>query len=124
DYYDLRFTTIGLQLELLPVVSSGTYVIQYVKQWPGFSGDSDVWVGLPRTDELIVLRAAAKAARKEGNSDLAAQLDKERAELFENVQAMSPWLDMRNAPIIRDHREGPRDPFAYQVDNRWPGWGD
>jgi hypothetical protein len=117
--YDVRIDpTSGPVLEMLPAPSSVQYRVEYILEHPGFASDSTVWYGPARSDELIVLSAAAKAMRKEGNDQGAAQLDRERALLLEKVTGMASWFDMRNPPKIRDVESMKRfaDPFRYQVD--------
>lgn len=119
-YYDTRVdATSGPVVELLPTPSSGTYRIFYVLEHPGFAGDSTEWYGPGRSDELIVLRSAAKAMRKEGNDQGAAQLDREYAMLLEKVQNMAGWFNQRHATLIRDVGSpfsSPRSPDGFDYD--------
>lgn len=119
SHYEVRIDpTNGPVLELLPLPSSGTYRVQYVLEHPGFAGESTEWYGPGRSDELLVLRAAAKGCRKEGNDQGAAQLDREYLLLLEKVQNMASWFDMRNPATIRDvgnMLDVGRDPFDYDV---------
>lgn len=119
SYYEMRIDpTSGPVLELLPVPSSGTYRVEYVLEWAGFSADSDTWYGPARSDEMVAIRAAVKGLRKEGDDQGAAQLEAEYARLFETVTAMASWFDMRNPPTIRDVGSGlqvARDAFDYDV---------
>lgn len=118
-HYDVRIDpTNGPVLELLPLPSSGSYLVQYIVEHPGFSGDSVEWYGPARSDELVVLRAASKGMRKEGNDQGASQLDAEYAMVLEKVQNMAGWFRMRHSAVIRDVRAsnfGPRDGFDYDV---------
>ena len=112
--------TNGPVLELLPLPSSGTYRVDYILEHPGFAADGTPWYGPGRSDELIVLRTAGKAMRKEGNDSGAAQVDREYDYLLAKVQNQASWFDMRNAPRIRDAGPdifggGVRDPFDYDV---------
>ncbi len=117
-YYQVLIDpTNGPTLELLPAPSGTLYHIDYTLEYPGFADDAAVWYGPARSDELIVLSAAAKGMRKEGNDQGAAQVDRERALLLEKVTGMASWFDMRNPPTIRDVNSMPRlSPFDYQVD--------
>jgi hypothetical protein len=113
--------TNGPVLELLPLPSSGTYRVLYTLEHPGFAADGTEWYGPARSDELVVLKAAAAGMRKEGNDQGAAQLDREYAVLLEKVQNMAGWFDMNNGASIRD--VGPaaalgsssRMPFDFEV---------
>lgn len=120
SHYDVRIDpTSGPVIELLPLPSAGTYRIHYITEYPGFSGDSDTWYGPARSDELIILRAAMKGCRKEGNDQGAAQLEREYGQLLEKVQEMGSWFNMRSATLIRDvgrlqeDRRALRLPFDY-----------
>ena len=119
--YDLVMSSTGPSVELLPRDSSHTFVVEYVREYAGFSGDSDTWFGPARSDEMIVLLAAIKGMRKEGNDQGATQLEKEYARLFEKVVNMASWLNMRNPPTIRDVGGGPgissaqRFPFDFDI---------
>ncbi len=122
SHYEMRIdATNGPVLELLPLPSSGTYRVEYILEHPGFSGDSVSWYGPGRSDELLVLKAAAKGCRKEGNDQGAKQLSDEYVYLLSKVQAMASWFDQRNAATIRDVGMeaqlggGRRDPFDYDV---------
>jgi hypothetical protein len=120
-YYQALVTTTGLQLELLPP-TSGTYRVEYVPEFTGFAGDATEWHGPLRSDELVVLAAAAKGCRKEGNDQGAAALDREYLLLREKVQNMASWVNARHSATIRDVgnplRPG-RMPFDYNVDGDW-----
>jgi hypothetical protein len=122
--YDVRIDpTNGPTLELLPAPGAGViYRVEYILEHPGFlASDATVWYGPARSDELLVLSAAAKAARKEGNDQGASQLDRERLLMLEKVTNMASWFDMRNSPKIRDVGSMTKlDPFAYQVDGLDP----
>lgn len=100
--YDVRIDpTSGPVVELLPA-ATGTCRVHYVPEHPGFANDAAEWYGPARSDELIVLRSAAKAMRKEGNDQGARQLDNEYSELLFKVQTMASWFNMRHSVKIRD----------------------
>lgn len=119
-YYNIMIDpTAGPQLELFPVQSSGTYRVEYIPEWPGFSADGDTWYGPARSDELVSIRAAIKGLRKEGDDQGALNLEAEYERVFEKVTAMASWFDLRNPPVIRDVNSGlsvPRDAFDYDVE--------
>ena len=118
--YEVRLSpTQGTVVELFPPQTSGSYRVDFVPEFAGFVNDTDPWYGPSRTDELIALKAAMKAARKEGNT--AQDLNAEYQELLQKVINQAGWLDMRNAPQIRDvSMTSPRSAFDYQVAG--PGW--
>jgi hypothetical protein len=103
SYYEVRVDPSGngLTVAFYPHVP-GSYVVHYVPEHQGLVNDSSEWLGPARSDELIVLRAASKGMRKEGNDQGAAQLDKEYTVMLQKVQELASWLDMRNPPTIRD----------------------
>lgn len=116
--YGVTVSTAGVQIELLPL-TTGTYRVEYIADFTGFAADATVWHGPVRSDELIVLAAAAKGCRKEGNDQGAAQLDREYAIMLEKVQNMAGWLNMRHSATIRDVGNplgGIRNGFDYNVD--------
>lgn len=119
EYYDIRIDpTNGPALWLFPPQTSGSYVVHYVGEHPGLAADGTSWYGPARSDELVVLRAAAKGCRKENNDQAAAQLDKEYDMMLDSVKRMASWFDMRGgAGTIRD--VGPlattRMPFDYDI---------
>ena len=118
DYDVLIDPTLGPVVELFPRPSAGTYRVEYIAEHPGFAADGTAWYGPARSDELIVLRAAAKGMRKEGNDQDAMQLDREYSMLLDKVQQMASWFDMRNPQTIRDVGDPllpVRDPFDYDV---------
>ncbi len=100
--YQALITASGYSIEILPASAGYSYLVEYVAEYPGFSGESDTWYGPARSDELIVLKAAMKACRKEGNDQGAQFLAQEYAELKQTVQNMANWFNMRNAATIRD----------------------
>jgi hypothetical protein len=118
-YYELLVdATQGTVIRFYPNAASGSYQVDYIPEIAGFSNDSDVWYGPARSDELLVIRAAEKAMKKEGPARLqeAAGLRSEYGEVFEKVTNAASWVDMRNTARIRDtQRSAVRDPFAYPV---------
>lgn len=120
EFYDFRIDpTSGPVVELLPTPSSGTYRVHYILEWPGFSADADVWYGPARSDELLVLKAAAKGCDKEGNTQGAEKLEREYGRLLAKVANLAGAFDQRNPPKIRDVQGGigvRRDAFDYDVE--------
>lgn len=118
-HYDIRIdASAGIGVEFLPYVAGTQVRVEYVAEYPGFVNDASVWPGPARSDELVVLRAAAAGMRKEGNDQGAAQLDREYAQLLEQVQNMASWVDMRNPATITNVNSGfsiARMPFDYEV---------
>jgi hypothetical protein len=107
----------GPTLELLPAPTGTLYHVDYTLEYPGFANDTTVWYGPARSDELIVLGAAAKANLKEGDRSAAGELLQERAALLEKVIGMASWFDARNPATIRDVNSMPRlNPFDFQID--------
>jgi hypothetical protein len=120
EYYTLTIDAAasGLAVSLFPQPTSGTYRVQYGAAFNAFSADGTAWPGPPGSDELVGLRAAAMAMRKEGNDQGAAQLDREYAVTLESVQTMASWLNMRHPTLIRDVGDpltSARDPFDFDV---------
>lgn len=106
-------------ISFFPRPSGGSYIIQYILDWPGFTNDGSVWPYAARTDELIVLMAAAKGCRKEGEISDAEVLEHEYQSLWERVVQSIGSLDMRNGEVIRDVQGGStatRGPFDYFAD--------
>lgn len=117
EFYNVMVSPVnGPVIELLPAVLGGTYRVDYVPEWPGFSGDSDTWYGPARSDELVILRAATKALRKEGSTQDAADLDREYEALFQKVMNYASALHLRDPAQIRDESGlGARYAFDYPV---------
>lgn len=117
SFYEVRQdVTLGTVIELFPTMSTGTYIVQYIPEFGGFANDTATWQGPPRSDELLVLKAAAKGAYKEQNSSLAQEIEREYAALFQKVTAAASWLDMRNPAQIRDESSASsRVTFDYPV---------
>lgn len=117
--YDVRIdATSGIGIEVPGAGAGYTVKVEYVGEWPGFTGDSTVWPGPARSDELVVLKAAIKGCRKENNDQSAQFLAQEYEYLKECVQEMASWTNMRHAAMIRDVRGslGPsRLPGDYNV---------
>lgn len=108
----------GIIVELYPLRSTGTIRIDYILDFPGFSGDSAIWPGPARSDELVALKAAMMAMRKEGNDQGAAQLEREYREVLQAVQELSSWVDMRQPAMIRDVGDPlglPRSAFDFDI---------
>ena len=82
--------------------SAGTYFVDYVADFAGFANDAAVWRGPARSDELLVLLAAAKGCKKEGRTDAAESLRSEYRELLVKVKDLASWFDQRNSAMIRD----------------------
>jgi hypothetical protein len=116
-HYEVRIDpTLGPVIELLPAQTGGTYLVHYVSEHPGLPTDGTNWYGPARSDELIVLAAAAKGLRKEGDDQGADRLMMEYGRLWEKVLNMASWFDQRNAPVIRDVMTfSRRDPFDFDV---------
>jgi hypothetical protein len=100
--YAIAVATNGYMVELLPIPRGGSYVVEYVSEFAGFTADNDVWHGPARSDELIVLKAAMKACRKEGNDQGARFLEGEYQYLLQCVQDLASWVMMRHGATIRD----------------------
>jgi hypothetical protein len=118
QFYNVRIDpTSGPVIEFLPVPSSGTYRVQYITEHPGFSADGDTWYGPARSDELIVLIAAMKGLRKEGQVSDANALQAEYQDLLMHVITTANWVDLRNSATIRDVNplSPTRDPFDWDV---------
>lgn len=97
---------------------TGSYVVHYVAEFPGFTNDAASWYGPARSDEMIALKAAIKGMRKEGDDQGARELEREYAALYETVVRMASWFDMRNPPTIRDTGEqltATRMPFDFDI---------
>jgi hypothetical protein len=91
--------------------------VRYLMVPVAMSADGDVWFGPARSDELVVLRAAMKGMRKEGNDQGAGQVQGEYAEVLDKVLRMASWFDQRNAGTIRDVSplSVAKDPFDYDA---------
>lgn len=100
--YNVHVAANGTHIEVLPITTGCTILVEYVPEYTGFSGDSDPWLGPARSDELIVLKAAMKACRKEGNDQGARFLEGEYQYLQQCVQDMASWVNMRHSATIRD----------------------
>lgn len=123
-YYHIRVSsTQGPVVEFLPKPTSGTFRVDHIAEFAGFAADGTVWFGPARSDELIVLKAASKFCKKEGEVADAQALMQEYAELFQKVVGAASWLDMRNQPVIRDvEGMASRDLFKFNVvgpDHDW-----
>lgn len=115
EYYEVRHdVSAGPVVELLPRVA-GTYYVDYIPGFSGFANDSSVWRGPYGSDELVALYAARFGARKEGRVDDAAVLLQDYGTALKDLQRTAGWLDLRNAPRIRESVQHPglRNPFDY-----------
>jgi hypothetical protein len=113
--YEVLVDPTGTVIRFFPLVS-GTFEVEYIAEPVDFSADADYWRGPMRSDELIVLRAAAKGCRKEGRRGDAADLLSDYKELLEKVKDSASWVDQRNTPRIRDVMGSQRrDPFDYPI---------
>lgn len=102
-HYDVRIDpSAGMVIEVLPFAAGYTIAVDYIAEYPGLPNDASVWYGPARSDELIVLRAAIKGCRKEGNDQGARFLEGEYAGLMQSVQDMASWVNMRAPAMIRD----------------------
>lgn len=111
-FYEVRTGVAGSVIEFFPRVG-GTYFVDYIADFPGFANDASVWQGPPRSDELIVLKAAARGARKESRASDANQLDAEYGALLLKVKELASWYDMRNPAEMRDSRPL-SEPFSFR----------
>lgn len=115
--YEVTTEIDGPHLKVFPPFATGTVVVRYVPAWPGFTSDTDRWVGPGNSDELLVLMAAAAGCRKEGEVSDARALEEEYRLLWDKVIAQAAWFDQRGLPRIRDveSRKWPVDPFDFEV---------
>lgn len=111
-FYEVRTGVTGPVIEFFPR-TAGTYFVDYIVDFPGFANDSAVWQGPPRSDELIVIRAAAKGVRKEGRTGDGDKLDTEYDKLLLKVKELASWFDMRNPAEMRDSRPL-AEPFSFR----------
>lgn len=111
-FYEVRTGVNGSRIEFFPR-TAGTYFVDYIVDFPGFANDSSVWNGPPRSDELIILKSAAKGLRKEGRVQEAAILDEEYDKLLLKVKELASWYDMRNPAEVRDSRPL-SEPFSFR----------
>ena len=125
SFYEVRQdVSQGTVVEIFPTMAQGTYRVDYIPDFTGFASDGALWQGPPRSDELVVLAAAAKMCKKEQNDALAKEIMAERAELFRKVTAAASWLDMRNPAQIRDEASwSSRTTFDYPVAGPSPDFG-
>lgn len=120
-FYEVRTGVAGAVIEFFPRVA-GTYFVDYIADFPGFTNDSSIWQGPPRSDELIVLKSAAKGVRKEGRIPDARALDDEYSQLLLKVKELASWYDMRNPAEIRDSRPL-AEPFNFRDVDYFAGPG-
>jgi hypothetical protein len=118
-WYDLEVdpdpTTGGNKFLVFPPGATGyTVDVRYIKGFPGFTSDSQIWHGPPGSDELVVLMAASQGAKKEGETRDADALDREYQVLWDRLTQRASWLDGRNPPKIREvENVGQYDLFDY-----------
>lgn len=116
--YQVLQGTNGTHIEILPFTSGASILVEYIAEYAGFANDADTWFGPARSDDLIVLLAAMKGMRKEGNDQGARELEREYVRVFDKVVNMASWVDMRNAPTIRntgDQLTPGRLPFDFDI---------
>jgi hypothetical protein len=101
-YYDYTLDpTDGPTLEVFPP-AAGQFKLHYIREFLGFTTENTPWPGPARSDEMVILRAAMKACRKEGNDQGARFLEGEYEYLKQCVQDMASWANMRHSAMIRD----------------------
>jgi hypothetical protein len=108
----------GIAVTVLPYSPGSQIVVEFVREHPGLPNDASVWMGPARSDELIVLKAAMKGCRKEGNDQGARFLEGEYAYLQQCVQDMASWTNMRHSATIRDVGDplgNQRMPFDFDI---------
>jgi hypothetical protein len=120
-FYEVRTSVAGAIVEFFPRVA-GTYFVDYIADFPGFTNDASVWLGPPRSDELIVLKGAAKSVRKENRQPDGQALDAEYDKLLLKVKELGSWFDMRNAAEMRDSRPL-AEPFSFRDVDYFAGPG-
>lgn len=120
-FYEVRTGVAGAVIEFFPRVA-GTYFVDYIADFPGFAADGTVWQGPPRSDQLIVLKAAAMGTRKESRQGDADKLDVEYKELLLKVKELGSWFDMRNPAEMRDSRPL-SEPFSFRDVDYFAGPG-
>lgn len=121
QFYEARTGIAGAIIEFFPRVA-GTYFVDYILDFAGFPDDTFAWNGPPRSDELIVLQAAAKGCRKEGRKSDASALDDEYNTLLLKVKELASWYDMRNPAEMRDTRPLAQ-PFGFRDVDYFAGPG-
>lgn len=115
-YYRIEHTQSGAKVYLYPVPpDGGSYRVDVITTLVTMDVNTG-WSGPARSDELIVLRAAMKACRKEGNDQGAQFLAQEYAELWEKTMRMVQWF-RKDAELIRDVQPlmPARDGYDYDV---------
>lgn len=119
EFYDIRTAgggSSGMVLELLPKPPSGTYQVDRILEFQGFAIDITPWPGPAGTDELVSLKAAEMACRKESRREDAAILREDYKELLTDITDRLNWLNMKDPPQIRDvTSQRPRTIFDYPV---------
>lgn len=111
EYYDVRSDILNFGggsnstiIELLPKPSGGQYKIEYIPSFSSFAADGTLWTGPPGSDELVAIKAAIKAVRKEGAARRgdAADLKTDYDELLSKVVELATRLNGRDPAMIRD----------------------
>lgn len=119
EYYDVRTPgsgSAGVLIELLPKASGGTYLVHYLQDFSGFAIDITPWPGPVGSDELVAIKAAEMACRKESRIEDARELKAEYSELLNDIVERANWINMMDPPQIRDVMSSkPRSTFDYPV---------
>lgn len=115
EYYEVRQDiTLGPVIQLYPPVA-GSYSIQYIPGFAGFTADGDIWRGPYGSDELLALYAARFGVMKEGRNGDADSLRKEYNDRLYELSKFANRFDLANSPRIPDvgPHPGPNNPFDY-----------
>jgi hypothetical protein len=115
EFYEVRMDiNLGPVIQFYPPVA-GTYDIQYISGFTGFTADGDVWRGPYGSDELLALYAARFGVNKEGRGEDSERLRKEYNDRLYEMSKFANRFDSANAPSITDigPQAGPRNPFDY-----------
>lgn len=91
-----------VRVEFFPRPTSGTYEIEIVERFDGFSGDDGVWYGPQSSGELIALGAAYDMLLKEGDRDMAAVRKGDYTELYAQVCEDAGIFDAKHPGTVRD----------------------
>jgi len=123
EFYDIRINaTGGYILELLPKSSGGTYSVDYIPSFGGFTADGTVWPGPDRSDELVAIQAAINGIRKEGAARRQDMMDlkQDYQELLQGVTDQAAWINYREPAMIRDVNTT-RSRYAFDYPVAGPG---